>query len=251
MNDFSRPYTGATMDMATDAGLRSFMLGVYNKLGLGLVVTAAIAYAVGTVDPLTQLVFNSPLRLVVAFGPLALLLGSNFFMRNPSPAATGALYWAVVALLGAQVSYWVVQAEISLTGGASTGATYTTIASAMMVTASAFFALSFYGYVTKRNLTGIHSALVMMTWAALPLIAINAWFLQSSPLMIGIQVILLAVYALLIVSQTQMLKVSYYQFRGDERGLATMTNHGALNLYIAVISIFQILMSFMGMGGDD
>ena len=35
MNDFSRPYGAApSMDMSVDAGLRSFMLGVYIKLGL-------------------------------------------------------------------------------------------------------------------------------------------------------------------------------------------------------------------------
>ena len=54
MNDFSRTYSGAqSMDMSRDAGLRKFMLGVYNKMGLGLLISAALAYAVGTVAPLT------------------------------------------------------------------------------------------------------------------------------------------------------------------------------------------------------
>lgn len=52
MNDFSRTYSGAqSMDMSRDAGLRKFMLGVYNKMGLGLLISAALAYAVGTVTP--------------------------------------------------------------------------------------------------------------------------------------------------------------------------------------------------------
>ena len=61
---------GHTADMSVDAGLRGFMLGVYNKMALGLLLSAIIAYVVGTVPPITQLVFNSPLYFVVAFGPL-------------------------------------------------------------------------------------------------------------------------------------------------------------------------------------
>ena len=49
MSDFNNGYARPlpqTADMSVDAGLRSFMLGVYNKLALGLVVAAALAYAV-------------------------------------------------------------------------------------------------------------------------------------------------------------------------------------------------------------
>ena len=43
MNDFNRAYSpgpsGQTMDMSVNEGLRSFMLGVYNKMALGLLLT--------------------------------------------------------------------------------------------------------------------------------------------------------------------------------------------------------------------
>ena len=51
MSDFNNGYARPlpqTADMSVDAGLRSFMLGVYNKLALGLVVAAALAYVTGT-----------------------------------------------------------------------------------------------------------------------------------------------------------------------------------------------------------
>ena len=47
MSDFNNGYARPlpqTADMSVDAGLRAFMLGVYNKLALGLVVAAALAY---------------------------------------------------------------------------------------------------------------------------------------------------------------------------------------------------------------
>ena len=46
MSDFDRAYprtaAAGAGDMSVDAGLRSFMLGVYNKMALGLVISAGL-----------------------------------------------------------------------------------------------------------------------------------------------------------------------------------------------------------------
>ena len=58
MSDFNNGYARPlpqTADMSVDAGLRSFMLGVYNKLALGLVVAGALAYVTGNVPAVQQL----------------------------------------------------------------------------------------------------------------------------------------------------------------------------------------------------
>src|ERR1700743_877337 len=44
-------------DMAVDAGLRSFMLGVYNKVALGLVLSAGLAYATTSFAPVRDLLY--------------------------------------------------------------------------------------------------------------------------------------------------------------------------------------------------
>ena len=88
MNQFSRPAYGAgALDTSVDAGLRSFMLGVYNKMALGLLVSGALAFIIGSamIPALTAAVLSPPLIFVIQFGPIALLFGSMFFMRNPSP----------------------------------------------------------------------------------------------------------------------------------------------------------------------
>ncbi len=96
MNDSYRGYANAagTMDMSVDAGLRSFMLGVYNKLGLGLFVSGLLALATAYVPAVQQLFFVvneagqlagvTPLGMIVQFLPLALIFGSMFFMNNPT-----------------------------------------------------------------------------------------------------------------------------------------------------------------------
>ena len=51
MNDFNRSYGARdrAMDMSTDAGLRAFMLGVYNKLALGIALSGIVAFAAGSI----------------------------------------------------------------------------------------------------------------------------------------------------------------------------------------------------------
>lgn len=252
MNDSYRGYANAagTMDMSVDAGLRSFMLGVYNKMGLGLVLSAALAYAVGTVAPLTSLVLGTPLLYVVQFGPIVLLLGSMFFMRRPSPIGSALLYWSIVTLIGMGLSVWVFIAQNNITAetasGTSITASFTTIGQAFFITASSFLALSFWGYTTKRNLSGIGSFMIMAAWGAIAISLVNVFFVQSSGLELLIQIVLLGLMAGIVAWQTQSLKGSYYAYQGDQRSLAVMTNMGALNLYLAFVNIFQIILSLLG-----
>ena len=68
--------TGVSTDMSVDAGLRSFMLGVFNKMALGLLLSAVLAFVTATVEPINALIFGTPLYYVVAFGPIATRLNS-------------------------------------------------------------------------------------------------------------------------------------------------------------------------------
>lgn len=239
----------ARADMAVDAGLRSFMLGVYNKMALGLIWSGVLAYVVGSVAPVTAAVLSPPLLYVVQWGPVALLLGSNFFMRNPSPTGSSLLYWSVVTLIGAGLGVWVFLALRGVTaqtlGGGALNVTFTGITQAFLITAVAFGGLSLWGYTTKKNLTGIGSFLVMATWGLAAIVLLNAFLLQSSALQIGLQIASLGIFGLLIAFQTQRLKHMYYALDGDQRGMAVMTNFGALNLYVSVVQIFQVILSLI------
>ena len=110
MNDFNRAFTpsagAGSMDMSVNEGLRAFMLGVYQKLAYGIALAGGLAFLVGsnTVPALTEFVLFSPFRLVVQFGPIALILISAFTMKRPSPLGTAVLYWTIVTLLGLSLS---------------------------------------------------------------------------------------------------------------------------------------------------
>jgi FtsH-binding integral membrane protein len=240
---------GVAVDQAKDAGLRKFMLGVYNKLMLGILLAGVLAYVAGTVEPITQLVFGTPLLLVVQWGPVVLLLGSMFFMKNPSPLATGIMYWTIVTLLGLGLGTWVLMAESATTattrGGIGITTTYVTIAKAFLITASAFGALSLWGYTTKRNLGGIGNFAVMALWGVVALSLLNFILPPSSTFEWIIMAAVFGLSAILIAVETQQLKEGYYAFGGDARSLAVMTNWGALNFFISFVNMFRIVLMFL------
>ena len=89
MNDFNTSIAqGRTMDASVNLGLRSFMLGVYNKLALGIALSGLIAYIAGSVAPVSALVYTAPMIYIVMFAPVALILGS-MMMIVPSRVPVG------------------------------------------------------------------------------------------------------------------------------------------------------------------
>ena len=244
MNDFNRT-VGATrtMDMSTDAGLRSFMLGVYNKLALGLAVAGGLAFFVGSNSAAMSFFMTPPVVYAIMFGPIALIFGSSFFMRNPSPTGSAILYWSIVSLIGIGLSAWVFQARIG-----SAGVTFTLIAKAFFITATAFGALSLFGYTTKRNLGPIGTFAIMGIWGVVALSVLGFFFggFESGGFMMNaIMAAIFLLSAAITAWQTQELKEGYYALAGDQRGMAVMTNWGALNFFISFVNMFQTIMYFM------
>ncbi|HZV85708.1 MAG TPA: Bax inhibitor-1/YccA family protein [Brevundimonas sp.] len=243
MSDFRNGYSlPAQADMSVDAGLRSFMLGVYNKLALGLLVAGALAFLTGTYEPVQQLLFArnadgriglTMLGMIVQFSPLVLLFGSMFFMKNPTAKGVNMLYWAVVASIGAGLGI----VFLRYTGES--------VASTFFVTAAAFGALSLFGYTTKKNLTGLGSFLIMGVIGLVIAMVVNM-FLQSSMMALIISGLGVLIFSGLIAYDTQRLKMTYYALGGDQAAMGVATGFGALSLFINFINLFQFLLMFMG-----
>jgi hypothetical protein len=246
MSDFdrglARPEAVARPDMAVDAGLRSFMLGVYNKVGLGLVLSAALAYVTGTVPAVQSLLFRTDgaghplgytvLGMVVAFAPLAVLMFQGF-ARKQSPRSAGITYWVIVSLIGASLGM-----VFMLYSGVGIFQTF-------LVTAAAFGGLSLIGYTTKRDLTAMGSFLIMGVVGLIIAMLVNM-FLHSGPMALIINALGVLIFAGLIAWDTQRLKMMYYQVGGDQTAMSVATNYGALSLYLDFINLFRFLLFFMG-----
>jgi FtsH-binding integral membrane protein len=218
------------------------MLGVYNKVALGLVLSAALAWLTADFEPVRQLLYiTSPegrllgftgLGTVIRFAPLVVLIGA-MFMKNPSPAASGAIYWTVVSAIGAGLGVWLL---------AYTGAS---VASTFLITAIAFGGLSLVGYTTKKDLTGFGSFLFIGLIGLIGASIVNM-FLHNGAMAFIINIVGTLIFAGLIAYDTQRLKMTYYQLGGDQAAMGVATNYGALNLYLNFINLFQFLMSMFG-----
>ena len=250
MNNFNFARAGqmpaGSMDTSVDTGLRSFMLGVYNKMGLGLAWTALLAFIVANTslinmffatDSLGQITGLSLLYYVVAFGPIAILFGSSFVMKNPSPVGANIVYWSVVTLIGTGMGLLVF-----VYAGMPDG--MTTIAKAFLTTAVAFGGLSLWGYTTKKNLTGMGSFLIMGVIGLIVASVVNM-FLASSMMSFIISILGVLIFSGLIAFDTQRLKFQYYELGGNERAMSVATTYGALSLYINFINLFQFILSLM------
>ncbi len=225
------------VDMAVDAGLRAFMLGIYNKMGLGLLLSGGLAWIVGTTPALFTTLLTPPLAYAVMFGPLAILLISSFTMRNPSPTSANLIYWSVVTLIGVGMGA-LVYVYARIPDG------MTTVAKAFLITAASFGALSLWGYTTKRDLTGFGTFLIMGLIGVVIASIVNM-FMNSSALSFAISVIGVLVFAGLTAFDTQRLKHMYYQLGGDSRAAAVGSTFGALSLYLNFVNLFQFILSLM------
>jgi FtsH-binding integral membrane protein len=234
-----------------DQGLRSFMLGVYNNMILGLAVSALVALGVNmlavTSDPAQAVarmngqmltafgrtLYGTPLMWVVALAPLAFIFFFSFRLEKMSAATARTTFLAFAAVMGASLSTVLLRYT-----GASVVQTF-------FVTAAAFGGLSLWGYTTQRSLSGMGSFL-MMGLIGLILAGLVNIFLQSSALQFAISGIGVLIFAGLTAYDTQKLKEMYLYGDYDGEAAAKASVYGALTLYLDFINMFQFLLAFMG-----
>ena len=232
-----------------DQGLRSFMLGVYNNMVLGLGVSALVALGINmaatssTPTPVRigsvyltefgRLLYGTPLMWVVALAPLAFIFFFTLRMDRMSAASARTTFLAFAAVMGASLSTLLIR---------YTGAS---VVQVFFITAAAFGALSLWGYTTKRSLSGFGSFLVMGLIGLLLASLVNI-FLASSALQFAISCIGVLIFAGLTAYDTQKLKEMYVYGNFDGEAAAKVSIFGALTLYLDFINMFQFLLALVG-----
>ena len=251
-------HVGARTDVAVDAGLRAYMLRVYNYMAAGVALTGLIAYVIFTysvtTDPalaasaggrayalhrgmyLTQFgqaMFVSPLKWVIMLAPLGFVFFLSWRIYKMSVGAAQLAFWLFAGVMGASL------ASIFLV---FTGQSITQV---FFVTAASFGALSIYGYTTQRDLSGWGSFLIMGVIGIVIASLVNLW-LQSGALQFAISVIGVLVFAGLTAYDTQRIKDGYYEVMGDATATGKAAIMGALSLYLDFINMFVSLLQLFG-----
>jgi FtsH-binding integral membrane protein len=260
MSDLDRNYSSpfgraaGRVDAATvDAGLRAYMLRIYNYMSIGLAITGLAALGIymaavtsdpsgaaakigsAFLTPFGYAMFVSPLKWLFILAPLAMVFALSAGINRLAPSTAQLLFWVFSALMGVSLS------SIFLVY------THTSIVRVFFITAATFGALSLYGYTTRRDLTGFGSFLFMGLIGIVIASLVNL-FIASSALQFLVSVVGVLVFAGLTAWDTQRLKNDYiYGYAsagGDVAERASII--GALSLYLNFINLFTLLLQLLG-----
>jgi uncharacterized protein len=249
MSDFDRNVTArgfaSTSAAAMDAGLRAYMLRIYNYMAAGVALTGVVSWltfnaavvtdTTGKITGLTsfgQAIFGGPLTIVLFLGTLGIVFFLSFRINKLQASTALVLFMAYAALLGLMLSTVFLQYT-----GASITRTF-------FISAASFGALSLYGYTTQRDLSPIGSFLIMGLFGLILAMVVNI-FLKSTGLDFAISAIGVLIFAGLTAWDTQKIK-EMYSANDDGTASGRKSVMGALTLYLDFINLFLFLLRFMG-----
>ena len=236
---------------ALDQGLRSYMIGVYNNMMIGLATTGVVAYLTNQLAvasdasqtqammghiPLTPFgvaLYGSPLRWLVMLAPLAFVMFFSFRINKMSASSARTLFFAFSAAMGLSLS-----SILLVYTGAS-------VYRAFFITAAAFGSLSLYGYTTKRDLSPMGSFLIMGVFGLVIASLVNVFLVHSSGFQFALSALSVLIFSGLTAWDTQAIKEMYWEGDGYEVMTKKSVN-GALMLYLDFINIFQSLLYLTG-----
>lgn len=230
-----------------DAGLRAYMLRVFNWMAVGLALTGAVAF--GVIHSSLLRVFyhvvmtaNGPvitgmtgLGWVAALAPLGFVLVLSFGINRLSRQAAQALFLIYSAVMGVSMATLLL---------AYTGAS---VARTFFIAASLYAAMALWGYVTKRSLASFGSFLMMGVIGLLIAMLVNM-FWPSSMMTLVISVVGVLVFTAFTAYDTQRIKVSYQQALAymPPEEINKNSVYDALALYLDFINLFQFLLQLTG-----
>jgi len=228
---------GRTVDRAyaadIDAGLRAYMLRVYNYMAMGVALTGIVAYAVALNPAVMQTIALGPFKWVLFFGIIGLGWFAPRIMFSGSTGVAHGAYWLYAALWGALIA-----PMVYIYTGES-------IARVFFITAAAFAGTSLYGYTTKKDLSTMGRFLAMSTIGILVAVLLNAFIFQSGGFHLILSIVVVLVFAGLTAYETQAIKEMYVSGEGGEMA-QRKSIFGAFMLYGSFVTMFVWLLSIFG-----
>lgn len=213
---------------SVDVGLRQFMLGTYNYMGLGLTLTAAVVFLIHSA-PLEIKQFFFGIHWITLIATIGVVIYfSRALVRMSSLRAQG-LFWIYAALQGMTIAGFVCSYSASV------------LTRAFFVTALTFGGASLYGHLTKRDLSSMGS-LFMMGLIGLLVAGLVNLFLRSSAMDFAISAISVLLFTGLTAYDTQRIRSIYFQLPYDQQTREKFAVLGALSLYMDVLQIFLSLL---------
>jgi len=220
-------------DAGLHAGVASFMNGVYLWMAAGIGVTAAVAAGIASSPAAFTMLFGSGLVYLVMFAPLIFVFVMRGRMERMSSQGAVVAFLVFAGLMGLTLAYVPLMFKA------------VSIVSALLTTVGMFAAMSAFGWITKRDLSGMGRFLIMALFGIIIASVVNM-FVGSVGAHMAIDVLCVVIFAGLTAWDTQQLK-QIYLAHGNTGNIAII---GALHLYLDFINIFISLLHLMGGNRD-
>lgn len=216
-----------------------YMRHVYQWMTAGLALTTVVAYGVaGTPAIRDAILGNSLVLILLVVAQFGLVIALSAAIHKLSAGAATGLFLLYSALTGAMLSSIFVVYPIA------------SIGTAFLVTTGTFLAMTIYGTVTRRDLTGLGNFLFMGLIGIVIAMVVNM-FLQSSMMNFIVSCIGVLIFTGLTAYDTQKLR-RFGEAAPLEDGTAIRRGAilGALTLYLDFINIFLMLLQLFGGNRD-
>jgi len=212
----------------TASELNNSMIRVYNNMFLAVLNSLIVSYFVSTSGTMMSLLFDTPLKWLIIFAPLVLVLLFSTMMNTVSKSTAQIMLHVFAAVMGLSLS--------------TVFAVYTSasIVTAFLGASVLFGTMSLWGYFTKQNLESWGQFLMIGVIAVIIAAVINL-FIGSTALQMTISSIAIIVFTALTAYDSQQIRESL-ELKNDGNTEVT----GALRLYMNFINIFISLLQLFG-----
>lgn len=233
-------FNGSVSSRARVEVTNAYMRGVYRWMTLGLAVTATISFAVASNEALVGFIFgNSFLFIGLLIAQVALVFGISAGISRLSAGMASGLFLLYSALNGITLS------AILLAYA------HAAVFQAFVTSAGMFLAMSVYGTVTKRDLTGMGSFLSMGLIGLIIAMVVNM-FMRSTMMEFIISAVGVLIFTGLTAYDTQKLKEFGEAAPMDDAvAVRRGTILGALTLYLDFINLFIMMLRLFGGSSRD
>lgn len=235
-NYFNRPDDITINDVRSQSAFASLMRKVYVWMTLAMIVTGLTAYYIASSPELFYRLFaqSSATMWILIIAEFAVVFILSAAINRLSFAAAGLLFILYSVLNGATLSV------IFL------AYTMESISSTFFITAGTFAAMSFFGYITRKDLTGLGKILFMALIGIIIATVVNI-FIGSTGLQTIVSYLGVLIFVGLTAYDTQKIKVMFRQ-AGTEVNSSTqkLALLGSLTLYLDFINLFLYLLRLLG-----
>jgi len=231
----ANPYTPSELGVRPAPALvQQLLVGAFGWMFAGLLLSAGVAYLVGTNETLLLTVAQWWLPLLI--GQFVLVMVISAAINKLSATAALGLFFLYAATMGLTIGV-IVWSVLQQEGGVGA------VASAFFSAAAMFGAAAFYGAVTKRELARMGGILFMALIGLIVASVVNL-FLNAGPLNWIISIAGVVIFTGLTAYDVQRISRGEYAAFTQSKEKASVL--AALHLYLNFINLFLFLLRIFG-----